>query len=305
MSGGTYRPGAGDYPAVITCKSEVATGSYAQALNKSDLKIKIIGNHIENCNTGAISLANPNDFSIENNYITQTSTQSGVNNPAIYLRDFHHRNAIGSITNNTVVGVSGNDERALEFSNSDSNYTGKIRIKDNTFTGTFVESNSIISLTNKELMGNIECESMAIHTEASTPATNQIFLFGKKPFNYMITRAWLSVHPPTNITSGYANSDANYYIIKLKRRKISNGNVDPIGGGDDTQLTSTNTDALDFQAGTPIATHELLQNDNYDFLTQAQKFITTDDYLLEIELNQSGTPGNLPRSTWVVEYISY
>ena len=304
MSGGSYREGGSSYPAVIQCASEINTGSYAEALNKSDLKIKIIGNHIENCNTGAISLENPNDFSIENNYITQTSTQSGVNNPAIYLRDFHHRDPIASITNNTVVGISGNDERALEFSNGSAGYTGRLKIKDNIFTGTFVESSSIISLTNKELIGTIEGECMSIHTEASTPANNQIFMFGRKPFNYMITRAWLSVHPPTTTSSGYANSDTNYYNIKLRRRVISSGSASNIGGGDDTRTTSTNSDALNFQSGTPIATYELLKTSNYDFLSDTDKYITTDD-LLEVELSDVGSPSNLPRCTWVVEYITY
>tara|TARA_R100001082_G_scaffold59546_1_gene33035 strand:+ start:740 stop:3163 length:2424 start_codon:yes stop_codon:yes gene_type:complete len=304
VSGGSYREGGSTYPAVIECSSEVNTGSYAEALNKSDLKIKIIGNHIENCNTGAISLDNPNDFSIENNYITQTSTESGVNTPAIYLRDLHQRDPIASITNNTVVGVSGNDERALEFSNNSAGYTGKIRIKDNTFTGTFVESSSIISLTNLQLIGTIEGECMAIHTEASTPANNQIFMFGRKPYNYMITRAWLSVHPPTTTSSGYANSDTNYYNIKLRRRVISSGATNNIGGGDDTRTTSTNSDAILFETGTPIVTHELLKKNNYDFLADSDKFITTDD-LLEIELADEGSPANLPRSTWVVEYITY
>jgi len=303
VSGGSYREGGSSYPAVIECTSYVDTSTYAQALAKSDLKVKIIGNHIENCNTGAISLDNPNDFSIENNYITQTNTESGIDNPAIYLRDLHQRDPIASITNNTVVGVSGNDERALEFSNSSAGYTGRLKIKDNIFAGTFSAAD-IIHLSQKELIGTIEGESMAIHTEDTTPANNQILMFGRKPYNYMITRAWLSVHPPTTTSSGYANHDTNYYNIKLRRRVISSGATNNIGGGDDTRTTSTNSDAILFEVGTPIVTHELLKKSNYDFLTDADKFITTSD-LLEVELSDAGSPGNLPRSTWVVEYISY
>jgi len=215
----------------------------------------------------------------------------------------HHRDPIGSIINNTVIGVSGNDERALEFSNSESGYTGKIKIKDNIFTGTF-SSSSIISLTQKELIGTIEAESMKIHTENSVATNNQIFSFGRKPFNFMVIRAWLSVHPPTTTSTGYANNDTNYYNIKLQKRVISSASASVIGGGDDTRTTSTNSDALLFVANKPIDTHELLQRNNYDFLTDLDKFILPDD-VLEFELSDAGSPGNLPRSTWVVEYISY
>ena len=303
VAGGSYRSGGSSYPAIIQCESYVDTSTFAEALNKSDCRVKIIGNTIEDVDVGAISLVNPNDFSIENNFITKTSTASGQNNPAIFLRDLHHRDPIGSITNNTVIGVSGNDERALEFSNSDAGYTGKIKIKDNTFAGTF-SSSSIISLTNKELIGKIEAESMEIHTEASTPVNNQIFMFGRKPFNYMVIRAWLSVHPPTNTGNGYANNDTNYYNFKLRKRVISSNSASNIGGGDDTRTTSTNSDAVLFVDTRPIDTHELLQRNNYDFLTDSDKFISPDD-ILEFELSDVGTPENLPRSTWVVEYISY
>ena len=47
-----------------------------------------------------------------------------------------------------------------------------------------------------------------------------------------------------------------------------------------------------------------MQRNNYDFLTDSDKFISPDD-ILEFELSDVGTPENLPRSTWVVEYISY
>ena len=145
---------------------------------------------------------------------------------------------------------------------------------------------------------------MEIHTEASTPVNNQIFMFGRKPFNYMIIRAWLSVHPPTTATNGYVNDDTDYYNIKLRRRVISSNSASNIGGGDDTRTTSTNSDALVFDSSKPIDTHELLQRNNYDFLTDSDKFISPDD-VLEFELSDVGSPENLPRSTWVVEYISY
>jgi len=303
VAGGSYRSGGSSYPAIIQCESYVDTSTFAQALNQSDLRVKIIGNTIENVDVGAISLVNPNDFSIENNFITKTSTASGQDNPAIFLRDMHHRDPIGSIINNTVIGVSGFDERALEFSNSESGYTGKIKIKDNTFAGTF-SSSSIISFTNKELIGTIEAESMKIHTENSVATNNQIFSFGRKPFNYMVIRAWLSVHPPTTTSTGYANNDTNYYNIKLQKRVISSASASTIGGGDDTRTTSTNSDAVLFVANKPIDTHELLQKSNYNFLTDSDKFISPDD-VLEFELSDVGSPSNLPRSTWVVEYISY
>ena len=303
VAGGSYRSGGSSYPAIIQCESYVDTSTFAQALNQSDLRVKIIGNTIENVDVGAISLVNPNDFSIENNFITKTSTASGQNNPAIFLRDMHHRDPIASITNNTVIGVSGFDERALEFSNSQSGYTGKIKIKDNTFAGTF-SSSSIISFTNKELIGTIEAESMKIHTENSVATNNQIFSFGRKPFNFMVIRAWLSVHPPTTTSTGYANNDTDFYNIKLQKRVISSASASVIGGGDDTRTTSTNSDALLFVANKPIDTHELLQRNNYDFLTDLDKFISPND-VLEFELSDAGSPGNLPRSTWVVEYISY
>ena len=303
VAGGSYRSGGSSYPAIIQCESYVDTSTFAQALNQSDLRVKIIGNTIENVDVGAISLVNPNDFSIENNFITKTSTASGQNNPAIFLRDMHHRDPIASITNNTVIGVSGFDERALEFSNSQSGYTGKIKIKDNTFAGTF-SSSSIISLTQKELIGTIEAESMEIHTENSVATNNQIFSFGRKPFNFMVIRAWLSVHPPTTTSTGYANNDTDFYNIKLQKRVISSASASVIGGGDDTRTTSTNSDALLFVANKPIDTHELLQRNNYDFLTDLDKFISPND-VLEFELSDAGSPGNLPRSTWVVEYISY
>ena len=100
--------GSGSYPACIQCESEVDTTTYAQALSKSNCKVRIIGNTIDNCNTGAISIDNPGNFDICDNYITQTNTDAGSIS-AIYIRSLEERNPIGSLNNNTVIGVSGND----------------------------------------------------------------------------------------------------------------------------------------------------------------------------------------------------
>ena len=293
--------GSGSYPACIQCESEVDTTTYAQALSKSNCKVRIIGNTIDNCNTGAISIDNPGNFDICDNYITQTNTDAGSIS-AIYIRSLEERNPIGSLNNNTVIGVSGNDHRALEM-NAGAASTAKIKVKGNSFKGTFADS-KIIEVGDADIISIFESESMKIHTESSVPTNNQIYQFGPRDINYMVVRAWVAVHPPTTVSTGYANSDTNYYNIKLRKRVISSGSTSNIGTGDDTRTTATNPDALVFDSGTPIGVKELLKKNSYDFLSDNDKFITTSDQL-EIELSDVGSPVDFPRSTWVVQYIEY
>ena len=237
--------GSGSYAGCIQARSEVNTTTYPNCLTKSNCNVYIANNVIENVTTSGISLENPGNFTISNNYITKCNTASGSLG-MIYGRRFDIRDSEGQIVDNTLIGVSP-DYRWMDLQvdsildSPTASWVGSLKIRGNIFKGVVSDANKLqVWDTQNGYYPSVDSEVLSLRTEAITATTT--INFPKFSSNAAVTRIWCI--PDTAL----ADSTSNYFTIQPKKYGKRVGTVD-LGGGEHT-ITRDPSDTTETVGGT-------------------------------------------------------